>query len=241
LHARRPRIWRVDPRIPTRRLVERRPLKPPSRGYARAQRSSAAPASFSTCFGKHSVRLVEAPANSDDWYANLLWRERRKSLLVVHAGTLLSLFVAELRVSDLLPIDRRIVDLITAALLEEGLPIDARGRLEPAEVRLAKTASRHVLGVMNQIAFEIGWHTDQAGGLSGTSTSTTSTGISAAACTVRTATTRYRSNSRTNDSSAAANDLSPTTQSTQPSSPGSNDEDARTGFPAPTRSLRQHG
>ena len=45
------------------------------------------------------------------------------------------------------------------------MPIEALGRLDPSEVRFAKTASRHVLGVMNQMAFEIGWHVEQAGGL----------------------------------------------------------------------------
>jgi hypothetical protein len=115
--------------------------------------------------GKQSVTLVEAPPNSDDLYANLLWLDRRKCLLIAHAGTLFSLFVADIRIGELRPFDRRIVDLITAALLEEGLPIDALGRLEPSEVRLAKTASRQVLGVMNQIALEIGWQIDEAGGL----------------------------------------------------------------------------
>lgn len=99
------------------------------------------------------------------FHANLLWLDRRKCLLIAHAGTLFSLFVADLRVGDLRPFERRIVDLLTAALLEERLPTDALGRLEPGELRLAKTASRHVLGVMNQMAFEIGWHADQAGGL----------------------------------------------------------------------------
>ena len=115
--------------------------------------------------GKRPVTLVEAPASSDDWYANLLWLDRRKCLLIAHAGSLFSLFVADIRVRDLRPFERRIVDLLTVSLLEEGLPIDALGRLEPSELRLAKTASRHVLGVMNQMAFEIGWHADQAGGL----------------------------------------------------------------------------
>ena len=115
--------------------------------------------------GNQSVRRVEASPSSDDWYANLLWLDRRKCLLIGHAGTLFSLFVADIRVGDLRPFARRIVDLLTAALLEEGLPIDALGRLEPSEVRIAKTASRHVLGVMNQMAFEIGWHVDQVGGL----------------------------------------------------------------------------
>lgn len=115
--------------------------------------------------GKQSVRLVEALPGSDDWYANLLWLDRRKCLLVVHAGTLFPLFAADIRLSDRRPFERRIVDLLVGALLEEGLPIGALGGLEPGEVRLAKTASRHVLGVMNQMAFEIGWHIDQAGGL----------------------------------------------------------------------------
>jgi hypothetical protein len=115
--------------------------------------------------GKHAVTLLDAPPSSDDWYANLLWVDRRKCLLIVHAGTLFALFVADIRISDLRPFERRIVDLLANALLDEGLPIDALGRLEPSDVRLAKTASRHVLGVMNQMAFEIGWHVDQASGL----------------------------------------------------------------------------
>jgi hypothetical protein len=87
--------------------------------------------------GKQSVRLVESPPSSDDWYANLLWLDRCKCLLIAHAGTLFSLFVADVRVRDLIAFERRIVDLVTAALLEEGLPIEALGRLEPSEVRVA--------------------------------------------------------------------------------------------------------
>jgi hypothetical protein len=112
--------------------------------------------------GKQSVTLVEAPPSNDDWYANLLWLDRRKCLLITHAGTLFSLFVDDIRVNDLRPFEHRIVDLLTGALLNEGLPSDALGRLEPSEVQIAKTASKHVLGVMNHMAFEIGWAVDQA-------------------------------------------------------------------------------
>ena len=115
--------------------------------------------------GKQSVRLVEAPPKSDDWYANLLWLDRRKCLLITHAGTLFSLFVAAVRAADLRPFERRIVDLLTAALLDEGLPGDVLGRLDPNDFQIAKTASKSVLGVMNQMAFEIGWAADRAGGL----------------------------------------------------------------------------
>ncbi len=34
-----------------------------------------------------------------------------------------------------------------------------------AAVQIVKTASKQVLGVMNQMAFEIGWAADRAGGL----------------------------------------------------------------------------
>jgi hypothetical protein len=115
--------------------------------------------------GRRSVRLVEAPPSDDDWYANLLWLDRRKCLLATHAGTLFSLFLADVRAADLRPFEHRIADLLAAALLDEGLPTDALGHLAPDEVQIAKTASKHVLGVMNQMAFEIGWAVDQAGGL----------------------------------------------------------------------------
>jgi hypothetical protein len=115
--------------------------------------------------GQRSVSLVEAPADDDDWYANLLWLDRRKCLLITHAGTLFSLFAADIRVTDLRPFERRIVALLEDALLEEGLPSDTLGRLDPDEVRIAKTASRPALGVMNQMTLEISWHTDRAGGL----------------------------------------------------------------------------
>lgn len=51
------------------------------------------------------------------------------------------------------------------ALLDEQLPTDALGGLDPDDVRLAKIASRHVLGVINEMALQCGWQIDQAGGL----------------------------------------------------------------------------
>ena len=96
--------------------------------------------------GKRTVTLVDAPPSDDDWYANLLWIDRRKCLLIVHAGTLFPIFVPDIRISDVRPIGPRIVDLLIGELLEE-LPSTRSGRLAPDEVRLAKTASRHVKGL----------------------------------------------------------------------------------------------
>lgn len=109
--------------------------------------------------------LVEAAASEDDWYANLLWLDRRKCLLLVHAGTLFPVFVADVRVAELRPFGERVVGWIEGALLEEGVPPDLLGRLDAREVVLAKTASRQVLGVINEIAFTCAWRTEQVGGV----------------------------------------------------------------------------
>jgi hypothetical protein len=41
-----------------------------------------------------AVVLAEPPPRDDDWYLNLLWVDRQKCLLLTHAGTLFSVFVA---------------------------------------------------------------------------------------------------------------------------------------------------
>jgi hypothetical protein len=40
-----------------------------------------------------------APATAEDWYLNLLWIDRRKCVLLTHAGTLFSVFRAGVSVS----------------------------------------------------------------------------------------------------------------------------------------------
>ncbi len=88
----------------------------------------------------------------DDWYVNLLWIERRKCLLLVHARTLFSVFAADVRKADLLPVGPAVVKLIQRELLNEKLPPNTFGHLEADAVVLARTASRIVLGYMNEMA-----------------------------------------------------------------------------------------
>ena len=47
--------------------------------------------------GGRSVSVGELPATDDDWYLDLIWFDRRKCLLLVHAGTLFSVFRADVR------------------------------------------------------------------------------------------------------------------------------------------------
>lgn len=109
---------------------------------------------------------VTSPAPSDDdWYMNLLWLDRRKCLLLTHAGTLFPVFVPDVRAADLRPLGAYVVRLIEAELASEGLPPDSLGRLNPDAVQVAKTASRSVLGFMNEMAFYLDYEVADAGGL----------------------------------------------------------------------------
>jgi hypothetical protein len=54
--------------------------------------------------GGQPQRQVDPGCSERDWYANLVVIERRKCLLLTHAGTLLSVFVRDVRVAQLRPL-----------------------------------------------------------------------------------------------------------------------------------------
>jgi hypothetical protein len=113
------------------------------------------------CTAKLLKLLGASPASPPDvdpeteWYANLLWFARRKCLLVTHAPTLFSVFVPDVRKPQLTPIGPFVLDAIRYSLMLEDLPPETFGRLDGDDVQVAKTASRSVLGSMNEMAFQI--------------------------------------------------------------------------------------
>lgn len=109
--------------------------------------------------------LADPTPSDDDWYLNLLWLDRRKCLLLTHAETLFPVFVVDVRAADLRPLGTFVVGKIEAQLGSEGLPADCLGRLDPDAVQVAKTASRSVLGFMNEMAFYLEYAVAEAGGL----------------------------------------------------------------------------
>jgi hypothetical protein len=115
--------------------------------------------------GKREITLVQSAPSDDDWYTNVLWIDRRKCLLLTHAGTLFPIFAADIRKPDLQPLGPFIVSLIHVALKDEQLPADALGELDPDALQLAKTASRQILGFMNDSALTSRWLIQSAGGL----------------------------------------------------------------------------
>ena len=113
--------------------------------------------------GTRPSALAELEPDDDDWYVNLLWFERRKCLLLMHVGTNFAVFVPDVKKADLDPLGAVLVDAIVTALDSEGLPHDALGVLDGANVELAKTASRRALGVMNDVALHIDYSLDRYG------------------------------------------------------------------------------
>jgi hypothetical protein len=90
--------------------------------------------------------------DADDWYANLLWFDRRKCLLLTHAGTLFPAFEADVRAAGLRDTHRLVTRLIGRELAREDLPATTFGALEEQGLIVARTADRSVLGCMNDMA-----------------------------------------------------------------------------------------
>lgn len=100
--------------------------------------------------------LICVPAREpdvEDWYANLLWFDRRKCLLLTHVGTLFTIFEPEVSASNLRSAGPFIGALIQRELLSEGLSPDAFGDPSSEQIIWAKTADRSVLGCMNDMAY----------------------------------------------------------------------------------------
>lgn len=117
-----------------------------------------------TLLGREAT-LTDQPPSGDDWYANLLWIDRRKCLLLVHADTLFPVFRSDVRAGDLRPFGSYVVRVVTEELLAEGLTVDVFGRLDADDVHIAKTTSRAVLGHMNEIALHLRYQIEVEGGL----------------------------------------------------------------------------
>ena len=113
-------------------------------------------------------RLLADPApapDAEDWYANLLWSEHRKCLLLTHSATLFTIFEPGVSAADLRATDHLVTRLIERELLSEGLPIDTFTGPGPVNVILAKTADRSVLGCMNDMALRCQAAVDDDGSL----------------------------------------------------------------------------
>src|SRR5712692_9722833 len=86
--------------------------------------------------------LVTIGPSEEDWYANLLWLDGRKCLLLAHAGGMFSVFVPDIRKADLVPIAPSVVRFMHQELGAESFPLDRLGALDSSSIALAKTEIR---------------------------------------------------------------------------------------------------
>jgi hypothetical protein len=104
--------------------------------------------------GSRAGVLVEAEPGPDDWYANMFVVERRKCLLLLHSDTLFPVLDADVRVAQLDDVGLYAATLVIDALASEGLAGATLGPTDPSRVRVARTASRSILGHLNEMVFE---------------------------------------------------------------------------------------
>src|SRR6266516_1050096 len=89
-----------------------------------------------TLLGARPRDPVTIEPSDKDWYANLLWLDGRKCLLLAHAGTLFSVFVPNIRKADLMPIGPSFVRFIHEELEAESFPLRRLGRSRFPHYRL---------------------------------------------------------------------------------------------------------
>lgn len=71
--------------------------------------------------GRPDLQTASIPADANDWYANLLWLDRRKCLLITHAGSLVSVFAPDVGAHQLRPPGPLVIPRITEQLAAKGL------------------------------------------------------------------------------------------------------------------------
>lgn len=109
--------------------------------------------------------VADTPDSGDDWYANLIWFDRRECLLLTHADTLFPVFIADVLAADLRKLGELLERNARTALYDERFPPEALGDLDGTAPLIARTASKRILGVMTEDARMCAYAIGSAGGL----------------------------------------------------------------------------
>lgn len=103
-----------------------------------------------------SIEGVTDTGGLGNWYCNLLRIERKKCLLFTNEKTLYSFLIPNVLKKNIRNIEEEFLINLSLNLQAEGFGLEVINRVmqEHQEIGFAKTASKHVLGSMNQLAFE---------------------------------------------------------------------------------------
>ena len=101
------------------------------------------------------------------WHANLIYIDRRKTLLFVNDRTLFNFIIPDVTRSQIRKLPEQFRLMLSCVLAEEAIPEEVRQRIlaEYKELGFAKSSSKSVLGSSNDIAFHYKYLILEAGGV----------------------------------------------------------------------------
>ena len=101
------------------------------------------------------------------WHANLIYIDRRKTLLFVNDRTLFNFIVPDVTRQQVRDLRKQFRTMLSCVLAAEDIPENVRKRIltEYEEVGFAKSSDRSVLGSSNDIAFHYKYQILRAGGV----------------------------------------------------------------------------
>ena len=105
--------------------------------------------------------------SGNDWHANLIWIDRRKTILFCSDATLFCCVAADVRKSDIRSMESLFITSLTDTMRFEGYSpgIIAQYVMELRPVEIRKSSNRSVLGSMNDYVFHLKYLVEDAGGL----------------------------------------------------------------------------
>ena len=109
--------------------------------------------------GNPALQSIEGMTDTEglgNWYGNIIRIDRKKCLLFTNAKTLYSFLIPNVLKKNLNNIVEVFLTNLSFNLQAEGFGLEVINRImkEYEEIGFARTASKHVLGAMNQLAFE---------------------------------------------------------------------------------------
>ncbi|MCO6512080.1 MAG: hypothetical protein J5I65_14945 [Aridibacter famidurans] len=101
------------------------------------------------------------------WHANLIYIDRRKTVLFVNDRTLINFIVPGLARAEIRDLPKHFRLWLSCVLAEEAVPALVRERIlaEYDEIRFAKSSDRSVLGACNDLAFHYKFLVTEEGGI----------------------------------------------------------------------------
>jgi hypothetical protein len=100
----------------------------------------------------------KTPANSEglgNWYANLLWFNRKKCILFTNEKTLYTFLIPKVVKKNFGEIEGEFLTHLSYNLQKEGISLEVISKVqqEYSEIGFAKTTNRSVLSSMNKLAY----------------------------------------------------------------------------------------